>query len=121
MPPLPAPSFSQLPETLPDWTPLDRKRVLEHFMLSRDYENIAEYISFQSDLLPDERVILFFLHAVYADSTRTIELYALYIIGLFNYAKKSFNLLKAWDIDAYLRHLANKGLKPSSRNTAAAY
>ena len=44
----------------------------------------------------------------------------LYIIGLFNYAKKSFNHLKAWDIDAYLRHLTNKGLKPSSRNTAAA-
>ena len=81
---------------------------------------ISEYISFQSDLLPDERVILFFLHAVYANSTKTIELYALYIIGLFNYAKKSFNHLKAWDIDAYLRHLTNKGLKPSSRNTAAA-
>ena len=118
--PLPALSSTQLPEAIPDWTPLDRKRVLEHFMLSRDYENIAEYISFQSDLLPDERVILFFLHAVYANSTKTIELYALYIIGLFNYAKKSFNQLKAWDIDAYLRHLTNKGLKPSSRNTAAA-
>ena len=118
--PLPALSSTQLPEAIPDWTPLDRKRVLEHFMLSRDYENIAEYISFQSDLLPDERVILFFLHAVYANSTKTIELYALYIIGLFNYAKKSFNHLKAWDIDAYLRHLTNKGLKPSSRNTAAA-
>ena len=60
--PLPALSSTQLPEAIPDWTPLDRKRVLEHFMLSRDYENIAEYISFQSDLLPDERVILFFLH-----------------------------------------------------------
>ena len=117
--PLPALSSTQLPEAIPDWTPLDRKRVLEHFMLSRDYENIAEYISFQSDLLPDERVILFFLHAVYANSTKTIELYALYIIGLFNYAKKSFNQLKAWDIDAYLRHLTNKGLKPSSRNTPA--
>ena len=105
--PLPALSSTQLPEAIPDWTPLDRKRVLEHFMLSRDYENIAEYISFQSDLLPDERVILFFLHAVYANSTKTIELYALYIIGLFNYAKKSFNHLKAWDIDAYLRHLTN--------------
>ena len=73
--PLPALSSTQLPEAIPDWTPLDRKRVLEHFMLSRDYENIAEYISFQSDLLPDERVILFFLHAVYANSTKTIELY----------------------------------------------
>ena len=59
--PLPALSSTQLPEAIPDWTQLDRKRVLEHFMLSRDYENIAEYISFQSDLLPDERVILFFL------------------------------------------------------------
>ena len=118
--PLPALSSAQHPKAIPDWAPLDRKRVLEHFMLSRDYENIAEYISFQSDLLPDERVILFFLHAVYANSTKTIELYALYIIGLFNYAKKSFNQLKAWDIDAYLRHLTNKGLKPSSRNTAAA-
>ena len=67
--PLPALSSTQLPEAIPDWTPLDRKRVLEHFMLSRDYENIAEYISFQSDLLPDERVILFFLHAVYAQLT----------------------------------------------------
>ena len=34
--------------------------------------------------------------------------------------RKAFNHLKAWDIDAYLRHLTNKGLKPSSRNTAAA-
>ena len=40
--PLPALSSTQLPEAIPDWTPLDRKRVLEHFMLSRDYENIAE-------------------------------------------------------------------------------
>ena len=105
--PLPALSSAQHPKAIPDWTPLDRKRVLEHFMLSRDYENIAEYISFQSDLLPDERVILFFLHAVYANSTKTIELYALYIIGLFNYAKKSFNQLNAWDIVGYLRHLTN--------------
>ena len=34
--------------------------------------------------------------------------------------RKALNQLKAWDIDAYLRHLTNKGLKPSSRNTAAA-
>lgn len=50
--PLPALSSTQLPEAIPDWTPLDRKRVLEHFMLSRDYENIAEYISFQSVSCP---------------------------------------------------------------------
>lgn len=108
--PLPALSSTQLPEAIPDWTPLDRKRVLEHFMLSRDYENIAEYISFSVGIsCPTNAFILFFLHAVYANSTKTIELYALYIIGLFNYAKKSFNHLKAWDIEAYLRHLTNKG------------
>ena len=102
------------------WRPLRPERIHAHFVRSRDYENIGEYMAFQEDLLPDERVILFFLHRLYAQSLPTIRLYTRYLVGLLNHARTSCERISSLDVDVYLRHLERTGMKPSSRNTVAA-
>ena len=119
---VPATLAAQLPENPPrgEWVPLDLKKILFHFSASRDYENIADYIAFQDDLLPDERIILFFLHAIYDDSLATVNLYARYIVGLLNHVQRSFRAVRAADVDAYMRHFQMNGASPATVNTVGA-
>ena len=100
-----------------DWTPLDFRRLLFHFRISRSYERMTDYIAMQTDLLPDERIILFFLHAIYEDSQATIELYGRYIVALGNHARKSCLHIRRQDVDAFIRHYLINGAKPATINT----
>lgn len=67
-------SNGELP-VLDDWEPLSRKRILRYFDRSLEYADVSAYVSAQGELLPDERIILVFLNAVYTQSLATVELY----------------------------------------------
>ena len=69
-----------------DWEPLSRKRILRYFDRSLEYAAVSAYVSAQDALLPDERIILVFLNAVYTQSLATVELYCRYVVELLNYA-----------------------------------
>ena len=69
-----------------DWEPLSRKRILRYFDRSLEYADVSAYVSAQDALLPDERIILVFLNAVYTQSLATVELYCRYVVELLNYA-----------------------------------
>lgn len=99
------------------WTPLDLNRIVEHVKQSRAYERIIEYLAHQEELFVSERVIIFFLHAVYDDSFATIALYARYTVALFNHAQKEFYHINSHDIDAFIRHHQIQGSKPGTINT----
>lgn len=108
---LPAPS---------EWEPLDKKRILRHFLASLRFERVAEYIAMQDDLLPDERIILFFLSSVYEDSYASIRLYNHFIVGFLNFARTSCLRANAQDVDAFIRHYQAKGSRPRTLNTLLA-
>mgnify|MGYP000056665838 FL=1 len=78
-------SNGELP-VLDDWEPLSRKRILRYFDRSLEYADVSAYVSAQGELLPDERIILVFLNAVYTQSLATVELYCRYVVELLNYA-----------------------------------
>ena len=80
-------SNGELP-VLDDWEPLSRKRILRYFDRSLEYADVSAYVSAQGELLPDERIILVFLNAVYTQSLATVELYCRYVVELLNYARK---------------------------------
>lgn len=117
--------MAALPEIVPDeklpiqddWTPLARNRILRHFDRSLEYADVSAYISAQDDLLPDERIILVFLNAVYAQSMATVELYCRYVVEFLNYARKPSFTIAARDVESYIRQCRMKGLKPRSVNT----
>ncbi len=100
------------------WEPIVLKEILEHFMASRQYERIGDYIALQDTMVANERIILFFLHTVYDDSLATIQLYARYTTMLINYAQKDFHQITAADIDAFIRHQQKNGSKPATINTS---
>lgn len=109
-------SNGELP-VLDDWEPLSRKRILRYFDRSLEYADVSAYVSAQGELLPDERIILVFLNAVYTQSLATVELYCRYVVELLNYARKPSFSVTARDIESYIRQCRMKGLKPRSVNT----
>lgn len=111
------PLLHTLQEVEQTWSPLSIKRILVHFRSSRQYERVIDYINVQEDLLPNEGVILFFLHAVYDDSFATMELYARYITDLINYVQKDFHHIISQDVDAFIRYRQLNGSRPATINT----
>ena len=109
-------SNGELP-VLDDWEPLSRKRILRYFDRSLEYADVSTYVSAQGELLPDERIILVFLNAVYTQSLATVELYCRYVVELLNYARKPSFSVTARDVESYIRQCRMKGLKPRSVNT----
>ena len=109
-------SNGELP-VLDDWEPLSRKRILRYFDRSLEYADVSAYVSAQGELLPDERIILVFLNAVYTQSLATVELYCRYVVELLNYARKPSFSVTARDVESYIRQCRMKGLKPRSVNT----
>lgn len=110
-------SLHTLHEVEQDWHSLSIKRILLHFRASRQYERVIDYINIQEELLSNERIILFFLHAVYDDSFATMELYSRYIVDLMNHTKKHFHHITPQDVDAFIRHRQLNGSKPATINT----
>ncbi len=109
-------SNGELP-ILDDWEPLSRKRILRYFDRSLEYADVSAYVSAQGELLPDERIILVFLNAVYTQSLATVELYCRYVVELLNYARTPSFSVTARDVESYIRQCRMKGLKPRSVNT----
>ena len=95
-------SNGELP-ILDDWEPLSRKRILRYFDRSLEYADVSAYVSAQGELLPDERIILVFLNAVYTQSLATVELYCRYVVELLNYARKPSFSVTARDVESYIR------------------
>lgn len=102
------------------WRPLSLSRVLCHFTASRRAERIEIYLAETSALLPDEKILLFFLHTIFTGSMATIQLYARYITGFLNHVEKPFHRVTHLDADAYLRSFALEGAKPATVNTIRA-
>lgn len=117
-----APEITALlsPEAFAVWRPLSFPRVMRHFTASRRAERIETYLAETQALLPDEKILLFFLHTVFSGSMATIQLYARYVIDFLNYAEKPFHAVTHLDADAYLRSCAGAGAKPATINTIAA-
>lgn len=102
------------------WRPLSFPRVMRHFTASRRAARIETYLAETAALLPDEKILLFFLHTIFSGSMATIQLYARYIITFLNHAEKPFHAVTHLDADAYLRSCAAEGAKPATVNTIAA-
>lgn len=102
------------------WRPLSLPRVIRHFAASRRAARIETYLAEASALLPDEKILLFFLHTIFSGSMATIQLYARYIVAFLNHAEKPFHTVTHLDADAYLRSRAAEGAKPTTINTIAA-
>ncbi len=111
---------SRVMATQAEWHPLDRARVMRHFRESLRHERVDRYLQGSTDLLPNEKVILFWLAKVYGDSMSTIELYARYAVQFLNHAHKDFHLVGHMEIDAFMRHLKGRGAKPATVNTVGA-
>lgn len=110
------------PPPATEWIPLDRKRILEHFRACHQLERIDRYLQATHDLLPNEKVILFWLAKVFEDSHATIDLYARYSVQLLNHARKDFHHIGHQDVEAFLqgfryRQDENGEPKPAAPNT----
>lgn len=99
------------------WEPLERKRVLHHFMQSQAHERIDLFLQDCPSLLDNEKVIIFWLHKVYGTSLSTIELYARYSVQFLNYACKDFHAITYIDVDAFIKKMQFEGVKPATINT----
>lgn len=102
------------------WRPLRFSLMLEVFRQSRAHTHINLFLDSLPGLLPDERILLYYLHFLYQNSEATIALYARYIIGLLNDAGLPCRQITALHVDAYIRRLELDGMKPGSVNTVAA-
>ncbi len=103
-----------------EWQRLDRKRLLYHFVESQSHNRIDLYLQHCSELLPNEKVLLFWLAKIYGNSMSTIELYARYAVQFLNYACKDFHAITYIDVDAFLKSLQSQGAKPATLNTVGA-
>lgn len=74
----------------------------------------------EAAVLPEERNILRFLHAVFGGSDATIQLYARYVVGLLNHARQPAAAIDAAHVDDYLRDFEARGAKPATCAAIAA-
>ncbi len=102
------------------WNEINKKRIVYHFTQSLNFERVDIFLKENVELLPNEKVILFWLSKIYGQSMNTVELYCNYIVRFLNYAKKDFNHVTYIDVDAFLRHLTAQGMKPNTINTIGA-
>ncbi|MFI3270983.1 MAG: tyrosine-type recombinase/integrase [Pseudomonadota bacterium] len=102
------------------WTVISKKRILLHFRQSLAFERVDIFLKENAELLPNEKVILFWLAKVYGESMNTVELYCNYVVRFINYAQKDFHHVTYIDIDAFLRHLSAQNMKPNTINTIGA-
>lgn len=102
------------------WRPLDRNKLLCHFKECLRQTRVDWYIREDKSLLPNEKVILFWLVKVYGDSLATIDLYARYSVQFLNFVRQDFNQVSHMDVDAFLRSLTLQGVRPSTLATVAA-
>lgn len=108
------------PAELPTWEPLSLRRILRHFEALTKAPRADTHLNTVSGLLPDERLILRFLHAVYGGSMATIQLYARYIAGLANHARRSCVDMDTVHVDAYIHAFERRGAKPATCGVMAA-
>lgn len=128
----------------PHWEPLSLRRVLHHFhaqlpadptdggrltasaagqgtgarslpqsATTHTGRRLAQAVD-EAGVLPEERMILRFLHAVYGGSDSTIQLYARYVVGLLNHARRGAAGIEAAHVDDYLRDFEARGAKPAT-------
>lgn len=113
------------------WDPLSLRRVLLHFHaqlptpaspragVAHAGRRLAQTLE-EAGVLPEERLILRFLHAVYGGSDATIQLYARYVVGLLNHARCPAANIDAGHVDDYLRDFEARGAKPATCAAIAA-
>lgn len=102
------------------WNEISKKRILFHFTESLHFERIDIFLKENTELLVNEKVILFWLSKIYGNSMNTVELYCNYLVRFLNHTKKNFNHVSHIDIDAFLRHLHTANMKPNTINTIGA-
>ncbi len=103
-----------------NWQELNKKRIIKNFKDSLAFERIDIFLKKNTELLPNEKVILFWLSKIYNSSMNTVELYCNYVVRFLNFIKKDFNHVTYVDVDAFLRHLRNANMKPNTINTISA-
>ncbi len=101
----------------PAWRKIDNMLLMRRFQESLDYEDATGFVAMQTDLLPDERLILRFLITVYDHSLNTVDGYCRHIASFLNHAQKSSLQVTARDVEGFIRQCRAKGLKPRSVNT----
>lgn len=111
-----------LPERVSDtpaliWRNIDNMLLMQRFQESLDYEDATAFVAMQSDLSPDERLILRFLITIYDNSVNTVDGYCRHIASFLNTAQKSALSVTARDVEAFVRQCRARGLKPRSVNT----
>lgn len=104
------------------WQPLSLRRILLHFS-AHTTQPSAQRLTQTLDeaaVLPEERVVLRFLHAVYGGSMATIQLYARYVSGLLNHARLPAVAVGPEQVEDYLRDFESHGAKPATCAAIAA-
>ena len=105
------------------WEPLSLRRVLRHFreIVSEGavVRSLEQHLA-ESPLLPEERLLLRFLRAVYGGSEATVQLYARYVVGLLNHARLPAAHIESAQVDDFLRSFEARGAKPATCAAIAA-
>lgn len=117
-------SQDSTPTLRDEWQPLSLRRILFHFQAQLPTaatagQSLAHTLD-EAAVLPEERVILRFLHAVYGGSAATIQLYARYITGLLNHARLPAAAIGPEQVEDYLRSFEAHGAKPATCAAIAA-
>lgn len=97
------------------WEPLSLRRLLRHFPTLAGVDRVEDHLARVPGLLPEERNVLRFLHAVYGGSLATVRLYARYVSGLLNHARVGCADISVDMVDAYVRTFERRGAKPATR------
>lgn len=101
------------------WEPLDLKRILQMYKEAGDAPNLKHYIS-QHPKNDSERGLILYLDSLRKGSYATVQLYARYIVGLLNHARKSFHSINYLDIRDYLNSFIAESKKNTTMNVVLA-